>query len=171
MTKRPVIPLRNIVMYLICPVQQGVMGSMVLVQVLEVQVLALGKQMDLLRILDSFTNGITEDTINQHTVCKCLKVLQHPKDTLAITTATGIMFTSNLLIPSSHGTNLSCQALGSHLRVEPLLRDQNPHLRSSCNKLATVRQLSQILSTTHLIVAKWLRNKQQQRLHWRSRAQ
>ena len=103
MTKRPVILLRNIVMYLICPVQRGEMDLMARQ---EVVVLELGIQMDLLGILDSFTNGIMGDTISQHTVCKCLKVLQHPKDTLAITTAMGIMFTSNLSTPSSHGMNL-----------------------------------------------------------------
>jgi len=162
MTKRPVIPLRNIVMYLIYPVQPGLVDSMVRLQA---QVLLLGIQMDLLGIHDSSTNGTKEDTISPLMECICHKVLQHPKDTLTITTATGIMFTSNLLTPNSHGTSLSCQAL--ELRVEPLPRDQNLHLRSSCNKLATLRQLSQILSTTHLIVAKWLHNKQ--RHHWRSR--
>ena len=66
-----------------------------------------GTQMGLLEILDSFTSGVTtEDTISQPTVCKCHKVRQHPKDTLAITIAMGIMFTSNLLTPSSHGMNL-----------------------------------------------------------------
>ena len=162
MTKRPVIPLRNIVMYLIYPVQPGVMDSMVRLQV---EVFLLGIQMDLLGILDSYINGTMEDTINQLMECKCHKVLQHPKDTLPITTATGIMFTSNLLTHNNPGTSRLSQALES--RVEPLPRDQNLHLRSSCNKLATLRQLSQILSTIHLIVAKWLHSKQ--RHHWRSR--
>ena len=167
MTKRPVILLRNIVMYLICPVQRGVMDLMARQ---EVVVLELGIQMDLSEIPDSSINGIMEDTISHRMVCKCHKVLRHPKDTLAIMIAMGtIMFTSNLLTLNSLGTSLLCQVLEYQLRVEPQHQDQTPHLRLACNKLATLRQLSQILSTIHLIVAKWLHNKQQH--HWRSRVQ
>ena len=166
MTRRPVIPLRNIVMYLIYPVQPEVTDSMVRL-VLEVAVPEI--QMGLWEIPDNSTNGTMEDTISQLMVCKCHKVLPHPKDTLAITTATGIMFTNSPWTPNSHGTNQSYPALEYQLQVELPPRDQNPHLRSSCNKLATLRQLSQILSTTHPIVAKWLHSKQQRRHHWRSR--
>lgn len=165
MTKRPVIQLRNIVMYLIYPVQQGVMDLMARQ---EVAVLELGIQMVLLEIHDSSINGIMVDTISHRMVCKCHKVLQPPKDTLAITIAMGIiMFISNLLTLNSPGTSRLYQVLEYQLRVEQRHQDQTPHLRLACNKLATLRQLSQILSTIHLIAAKWLHNKQ--RHHWRSR--
>lgn len=109
MTKRPVIQLRNIVMYLIYPVQQGVMDLMARQ---EVAVLQLVIQMGLLETQDSSINGIMVDTISHHMECKCHKVLQPLRDTLAITIAMGItMFTSNLLTPNSPGTSLLCQAL------------------------------------------------------------
>ena len=109
MTKRPVIQLRNIVMYLIYPVQQGVMDLMARQ---EVAVLQLVIQMGLLETQDSSINGIMVDTISHRMECKCHKVLQPLRDTLAITIAMGItMFTSNLLTPNSPGTSLLCQAL------------------------------------------------------------
>ena len=90
MIRRPVILLRNIATYLIYQVQPEVPDSMVRLEVAAPEI-----PMGLWGIHGTYINGTMEDTINQLMACKCHKVPPHPKDTPAITTATGITYTSN----------------------------------------------------------------------------